>query len=102
MKTLTFKGGLHPNDHKSETANCAVVRLTPPKTMIYPMQQHIGAPCTPTVNVGDRVYMGHKIGDSDAFVSAPIHSSVSGTVRTLITLQSISEMITRLLALSQR
>ncbi len=80
MKNLTFKGGLHPNDHKSETANCAIVRLTPPQTMIYPMQQHIGAPCTPTVNVGDRVYMGQKIGDSDAFVSAPIHSSVSGTV----------------------
>lgn len=80
MKALTFKGGLHPNDHKAETANCAVVRLTPPQTMIYPMQQHIGAPCTPVVEVGEKVYMGQKIGDSDAFVSAPIHSSVSGTV----------------------
>lgn len=80
MKTFTFNGGLHPNDHKSETANCAVIRLAPPQTMVYPMQQHIGAPCTPIVEVGQRVYMGEKIGDSDAFVSAPIHSSVSGTV----------------------
>ncbi len=80
MKALTFKGGLHPNDHKKETADCAIVKLTPSKTMVYPMQQHIGAPCTPIVEVGQRVLMGQKIGDSDAFVSAPIHSSVSGTV----------------------
>ncbi len=80
MKNLTFKGGLHPNDHKKETENCEVVKLAPSKTMVFPMQQHIGAPCSPTVSVGDRVLRGQKIGDSDAFVSAPIHSSVSGTV----------------------
>lgn len=80
MKALTFRGGLHPNDHKSETQNCAITKLNPSKTMIYPMQQHIGAPCIPTVEVGQRVLAGQKIGDSDAFISAPIHSSVSGTV----------------------
>lgn len=80
MKALTFKGGLHPNDHKKDTANCAIVKLTPSKIMVYPMQQHIGAPCTPVVEVGQKVLMGQKIGDSDAFVSAPIHSSVSGVV----------------------
>jgi electron transport complex protein RnfC len=45
------------------------------------MQQHIGAPCKPTVKKGDHVYLGQVIGDSEAFVCAPIHASVSGTVQ---------------------
>lgn len=49
-------------------------------TVVIPMQQHIGAPCTPTVKKGDKVFVGTKIGQSDAFVSSPVHSSVSGTV----------------------
>lgn len=80
MKLLTFKGGLHPDDHKRETANIPIVDLTPSKIMIYPMSQHIGAPCNPIVAVGDRVLMGQVIGTSEAFVSAPIHSTVSGKV----------------------
>ena len=80
MKLLTFKGGVHPNDHKKETQDKAVIELKPSEIMVYPMSQHIGAPCTPTVNKGDRVLMGQVIGKSDAFVSAPIHSTVSGTV----------------------
>lgn len=51
-----------------------------PARVILPMQQHIGAPCTPTVKKGDYVFVGQVIGDSDAYVSAPIHASVSGTV----------------------
>ena len=47
------------------------------------MQQHIGAPCTPTVKVGDTVAIGQVIGDSDKFVSAPIHASVSGKVSAI-------------------
>lgn len=80
MKALTFKGGLHPNDHKQDTANCAITELEASKIMVYPMSQHIGAPCEPVVKKGDRVLAGQKIGDSGAYVSAPIHSSVSGTV----------------------
>lgn len=83
LKTLTFKGGLHPNDHKAETANRAIEELGASKIMVYPMQQHIGAPCIPTVQVGQRVLAGEKIGDSDAFVSAPVHSSVSGLVTAI-------------------
>ena len=83
MKALTFRGGLHPNDCKAQTANCAIEELAASKIMVYPMQQHIGAPCTPVVQVGDRVTAGQKLGDSDAFVSAPIHSSVSGTVTAI-------------------
>ena len=80
MKTLTFKKGLHPHDHKAETKNCPIIELEASKIMVYPVVQHIGAPCSPIVNVGDRVLVCQKIADSDAFVSAPIHSSVSGTV----------------------
>ena len=67
MNLLTFKGGLHPDDHKRETANIPIVDLTPSKIMIYPMSQHIGAPCNPIVAVGDRVLMGQVIGTSICF-----------------------------------
>lgn len=80
MKPLTFKGGLHPNDHKGDTKDCAVVDLKASEMMVYPLSQHIGAPCEPIVEVGQTVLAGEKIGDSSAFVSAPVHSSVSGTV----------------------
>ena len=80
MKPLTFKGGLHPNDHKGDTKDCAVVDLKAPEIMVFPLSQHIGAPCEPVVEVGQKVLAGEKIGDSSAFVSAPVHSSVSGTV----------------------
>ncbi len=83
MKTLTFRKGLHPHDHKEATANRAVVELEASQIMVYPLSQHIGAPCSPIVEVGQRVLAGQKIGDSDAFVSAPIHSSVSGTVKAI-------------------
>lgn len=80
---LTFKGGIHPKDGKEFTENKAIVQLDAPAELVYPMVQHIGAPCTPCVAVGDTVAVGQKIGDSDAFVSAPVHSSVSGTVKAI-------------------
>lgn len=83
MKTLTFSGGLHPNDHKKHTENCTITDMEASQFMVYPMQQHIGAPCEPCVQIGERVLSGQKIGDTDAFVSAPIHSSVSGTVTAI-------------------
>ena len=54
------------------------------------MSQHIGAPCQPLVKKGDYVKVGQKIGDTDAFVSAPIHSSVSGTVQQITTIRSVA------------
>lgn len=69
--------------HHKNTAELEVVRMPEPKQVILPMQQHIGAPCTPTVKVGDTVAVGQVIGDSDKPVSAPIHASVSGTVTAI-------------------
>lgn len=73
------KGGVLVDHHK-DTKDMATVRITPPERVILPMQQHIGAPCSPIVKVGDHVDVGQKIADSDQYVSAPIHASVSGKV----------------------
>ena len=61
-----------------------------PETVCISMSQHIGAPCQPLVKKGDYVKVGQKIGDTDAFVSAPIHSSVSGTVQQITTIRSVA------------
>lgn len=69
--------------HNKNTENCKIVRMPTPEKVILPMQQHIGAPCTPTVKVGDTVKVGQVIGDSDKFISAPIHASVSGKITAI-------------------
>ncbi len=74
-----FKGGIHPPYNKV-TKDKAVETIEPDKLMIYPISQHIGAPCKPLVSVGDYVRIGQKIADTDAFVSAPVHATVSGKV----------------------
>lgn len=66
--------------HNKNTAEMPVVRITPPPFVEIPMRQSIGAECEPTVKAGDRVKIGQLIGDSAAYVSAPVYASVSGTV----------------------
>lgn len=73
--------------HKKGTENCETVTLPVPEKVKISMSQHMGAPCVPLVKKGDTVTVGQKIGDSDAFMSCPIHSSVSGMV------SNISEMV---------
>ena len=73
------RGGVNVLHHKN-TANTPIERMPAPATVVLPMVQHIGAPCAPTVKVGDLVKVGQVIGDSEAYVSAPIHASVSGKV----------------------
>lgn len=76
----TFKGGMHIPDHKEDTCHIPVRKIDGAPVHIFPLQQHIGARCEPTVQVGDYVTVGQVIADSEAFLSVPIHSSVSGTV----------------------
>lgn len=83
MKITAFRGGIHPPYQKSLTNSCETVFLDPGQFVYIPLLQHIGAPCKPVVSVGDEVLVGQKIGDSDAFVSSPVHSSVSGTVKEI-------------------
>jgi electron transport complex protein RnfC len=80
MSLATFKGGIHPPDRKELSKGAALVRAKVPKTIVIPLSQHIGAPCSATVEIGQEVKMGQVVGKADAFVSAPVHSSVSGKV----------------------
>lgn len=66
--------------HYKGTQNSETVTLPLPESVRIPMSMGMGAPCEPLVKKGDKVTVGQKIGDSDKFMSAPIHSSVSGTV----------------------
>ncbi len=66
--------------HKKNTANCVPVRLSVPETVRIPMSMHIGKPAKVAVKRGDTVKVGQLIGEADGFISAPVHSSVSGTV----------------------
>lgn len=85
MRALTFKRGIHPPDSKFYTDYIPIKILMPEEgsEIVIPMIQHLGAPCEPIVQKGDRVLLGQKIADSDAFLVAPIHSSVSGTVKDI-------------------
>ena len=75
-----FRGGVHPNDRKSLTANKPIEVALIPDRVTIPMRQHIGAPATPIVSKGDIVKKGQVIAKSEGFVSSPIHSSISGKV----------------------
>ncbi|MDR1508604.1 MAG: electron transport complex subunit RsxC [Synergistaceae bacterium] len=90
MNLPTFKGGIHPPESKSQTADREIEMLSPRGCLVYPMSQHLGVPCSPIVKKGERVLVGQKIADSEAFVSAPILSSVSGVVKEIGTHMTIS------------
>jgi len=83
MATLTFKGGIHTYDGKDLTKDKKILDLLPSSELVYPLSQHIGAPANPIVNVGDHVLAGQKIAEANGFVSSPIYSSVSGTVKAI-------------------
>ena len=79
-KTL---GGVHPPQCK-DTRDCPCTWIEPPSKVRIPLNMHIGAPCTPCVEVGDHVYIGTLIGTGEGLY-APIHASVSGTVTSVAT-----------------
>ena len=76
----TFRlGGIHPPENKL-SAGCPIQPISLPKEVIIPIGQHIGAPAVPTVQKGDQVKVGTVIAKTGGFVSANIHSSVTGKV----------------------
>ena len=81
MKKLFF-GGIHPRYNKEMSTTNTNFQTVLPKQVVIPMQQHIGAPCTPLVQVGDYVKRGQKIGDGEG-LCVPVHASVSGTVSAI-------------------
>ena len=75
-----YYGGVHPSERKEFSEHIALKKFPDPKTVVISMSQHLGAPANPIVQVGDTVKVGQKIGEAAGFISAPVHSSVSGTV----------------------
>ena len=78
MKHLFF-GGIHPKYNKEMSTKITELPVVAPKQVAIPMLQHVGAPCTPLVQVGDHVLKGQKIGDGEG-LCVPVHASISGTV----------------------
>jgi electron transport complex protein RnfC len=80
MALATFKGGVHPPDKKELSKGAAITPCSQPDRVVIPLSQHLGAPCAATVEIGQEVRAGQVVGAAEAFVSAPVHSSVSGKV----------------------
>ena len=78
-----YYGGIHPSERKEFTEHIALQRFPDPETVVIPLSMHAGAPANPVVQVGDTVKVGQVIGESAGFISAPVHSSVSGTVTAI-------------------
>ena len=83
MGSKTFKGGVHPYEGKELAKDQPIVEVLPKGDLVYPLSQHIGAPATPVVAVGDKVLKGQKIAEAGGFVSSPIYASASGTVKAI-------------------
>ena len=83
MGLKTFIGGVHPFEGKELAKDAPIKEVLPKGELVYPLSQHIGNPAIPVVGVGDTVLKGQKIAEADGFVSAPIHASVSGTVKAI-------------------
>ena len=78
-----YYGGVHPLERKEYTEHMALKRFPEPEEVVIPLSMHAGAPANPVVQVGDTVKVGQKIGEAAAFISSPVHSSVSGTVTAI-------------------
>lgn len=83
IKLSRFNGGIHLDDHKSESLTRSVQLAPLPDQLIMPLKQHIGESNKPLVSVGDRVLRGQLIAGSSSPISAPVHASTSGTVRSI-------------------
>lgn len=75
-----YYGGVHPSERKDMSEHADLVRFPEPDVVVIPLSMHAGKPAGPLVKEGDRVRVGQKIGEQAGFISAPVHSSVSGTV----------------------
>jgi len=83
MKLFSFQGGVHPAYRKELSGQKEIKEAGIPEQLVVPLSQHIGAPCEPGVAAGDRIKEGQVIGKTVSFVSAPVHSPVSGKVKKI-------------------
>ncbi len=82
-KVWDIHGGIHPAENKQQSLTGPLQTVALPKTLVLPLSQHIGAPATPVVSVGDKVLKGQLIAAAKGFVSAPVHASSSGVVSAI-------------------
>ena len=82
-KRKALKKGLHLYEGKELSKDFPITSINASSVTVYPLSQHIGAPAEPLVKPGDRVLKGQMIAKAGGFVSAPVHSSVSGTVKSI-------------------
>lgn len=82
-KSNSFRGGIHPVEEKQLTENLAFEIMPNPKNILLPLSQHIGKPAIPIVKKGDAVKAGTLVAEQEGFISSPIYSSVSGTVKKI-------------------
>ena len=80
---LSFNGGTHPPGKKELTRESEIKQGPVVKQVAIMLSQHLGAVCEPSVAKNDQVQAGQKIGDSDAFVTAPVHSPINGKVKSI-------------------
>jgi H+/Na+-translocating ferredoxin:NAD+ oxidoreductase subunit C len=80
MPLSSFIGGIHPPDKKELSSEKPISVTKPPERVVIPLSQHLGAPCKTVVTIGQEVKKGEMIGEPTAFVSAPVHASVSGKI----------------------
>ncbi len=90
MAHVTFKGGVFPHKRKRFTREKALEEYLPKGDLIYPLRQHIGGTAVPVVAVGDRVLEGQLLAKASGDISAPVHASVSGTVKAIEPRKTVS------------
>ncbi|MCD4785697.1 MAG: electron transport complex subunit RsxC [Candidatus Eremiobacteraeota bacterium] len=83
MSTIVFPGGIHPAGNKELTETELIQVLDAPKEVVIPVSQHLGAPATPLVKVKDEVRTGQKIAQAESFITAVVHSSITGAVKAI-------------------
>lgn len=86
----TFHGGVHPAEEKYLTENSAFEIFQPKSQIILPLAQHLGKQAKPKVKKGSVVVQGELVAEADGFISAPIHSSVCGTVASIGKLDTVT------------
>jgi H+/Na+-translocating ferredoxin:NAD+ oxidoreductase subunit C len=82
-KTWTFHGGIHPAENKHQSVRTPIADAGIPAELVLPLSQHIGAPATPIVSVGDTVLKGQMVAEATGFVSVPLHAPSSGTIAAI-------------------
>ncbi len=83
MQSKTFSGGIHPSENKALTEHLPLEQMPVPKQILIPLLQHLGKQAKPIVNKGVEVAAGALVAEADGFISAPVHSSIAGTVASI-------------------